>query len=302
VHEQLQSEVSLVVDVASHIINAGGKRIRPLLVLLIARALGYSGRTHLVLAAIIEFIHTASLLHDDVVDEATLRRGVQSANIRFGNAAAVLVGDFLHTRAFQLMLVVNDIRVMQILAQTTNIIAEGEIMQLMKSRQVNVGYADYYKIIDAKTARLFEAAGALGAHVSGASEDTIVASARFGNSLGMAFQLIDDYLDYAGQTDSLGKSIGNDLREGKMTLPLIFLMQNGSENEKKIIRQHIEESASEHTGAVIDAVKKSHALEYTYQKALHHAKEASRAIKAFPESPYKSALKEMCLLLVKRQK
>ena len=301
VYGQLRSEVSLITEVAGHIISAGGKRIRPLLVLLTARALGYDGQQHLTLAAIIEFIHTASLLHDDVVDEAPLRRGVESANIRFGNAASVLVGDFLHTRAFQLMLEVNNLEIMHVLAQTTNAIAEGEIMQLMKTRQTDISEADYYRIIDAKTARLFEAACTLGALISSAPEETVHAAGKLGKSLGVAFQLTDDHLDYAGQTDQLGKNTGNDLREGKMTLPLIFLMQHGTQSEKKIIREHIEEGVPGHTEAIIEAVKKSHALQYTHDIALDHIAAAYSAAEGFPVSPYKNILMDLCSFLARRK-
>ena len=301
VYAQLRSEVSLVTEVAGHIINAGGKRIRPLLVLLTARAFGYEGDRHLTLAAIIEFIHTASLLHDDVVDEALLRRGVESANARFGNAASVLVGDFLHTRAFQLMLDVNNVEIMHVLAQTTNAIAEGEIMQLTKRRNTDITEEEYFRIIEAKTARLFSAACELGALIASASSVNRKTAAKFGKSLGMAFQLIDDYLDYAGETDVLGKNTGNDLREGKMTLPLIFLMQNGTEAEKNIIKKHIENGEEGHTQAIIEAVKNSQALEYTYQIALNHASQASSAMAHFKNSTYQSALTGLCHLLVKRK-
>ncbi len=301
IHEQLRSDAGLVRHVGEHIINAGGKRIRPLLVLLIARALGYDGRHHHTLAAIIEFIHTASLLHDDVVDESRLRRGVESANARFGNAAAVLVGDFMHTRAFQMMLSLNNMTVMEILADATNTIAEGEVMQLMKTRRSDVDEAQYFRIIHAKTAKLFEAASLLGGVAASDSDRFHTAASIYGRSLGMAFQLVDDCLDYAGNTETLGKHTGNDLQESKMTLPLIYLSQHGTVDEKRCITEYIENGADAHFEAIMLAVRQSDALEYTAQKAVAQATAASQAIECFPDSDYKNTLMQLCRFAVERQ-
>lgn len=290
IHEQLFSDAELVRHVGEHIINAGGKRIRPLLVLLMARALGFKGTEHHTLAAIIEFIHTASLLHDDVVDDAVLRRGVPSANARFGNAAAVLVGDFMHTRAFQMMLSLNNMQVMEILADTTNTIAEGEVLQLMKTRSSDVDETEYFRIIHAKTAKLFEAASRLGVVAASGDDAVYTAATTYGRCLGMAFQLVDDCLDYAGDAAVLGKNTGNDLREGKMTLPLIYLAEHGSASEKSYITAYIENGVDVHFEAIILAVRHSGALDYTIQKAAELSKEALGAIERFPDNEYKRAL------------
>ncbi|WAW11213.1 polyprenyl synthetase family protein [Oxalobacter vibrioformis] len=301
IHEQLRSDAVLVRHVGEHIINAGGKRIRPLLVLLIARALGHGGGHHHTMAAIIEFIHTASLLHDDVVDESRLRRGVESANTRFGNAAAVLVGDFMHTRAFQMMLSLNNMKVMEILADATNTIAEGEVMQLMKMRQSDVDEEQYFTIIHAKTAKLFEAASLLGVVAASGSDRFHTAASTYGRSLGMAFQLVDDCLDYAGDTAMLGKNTGNDLRESKMTLPLIYLAQHGTADEKRLITEYIENGVDAHFEAIMHAVRQSDALEYTSQKAAAQATAASRAIGLFPDNDYKNTLTQLCRFAVERK-
>ena len=239
IREQLHSNVPFISQIAEYLINAGGKRIRPALVLLMARAFGYQGTQHQMLAAMIEFIHTATLLHDDVVDEADLRRGKSSANALFGNAASVLVGDFLYTRAFQMIVAVNDMRILPVLSDATNLIAEGEVMQLVNVRNPAIDEKRYMEVIYAKTARLFEVSAVLGALIAHASEKEIEAAAAYGRSLGIAFQLVDDLLDYAGETDVLGKTVGNDLREGKMTLPLIFLMSHCDESIRKTIRECI---------------------------------------------------------------
>ncbi|MDL2284050.1 polyprenyl synthetase family protein [Oxalobacter sp. OttesenSCG-928-P03] len=300
IHEQLRSDAGLITQVGEHIINAGGKRIRPLLVLLMARMMGYRGTDHHILAAIIEFIHTASLLHDDVVDESMLRRGVESANARFGNAASVLVGDFMHTRAFQMMLSVNDRRVMEILAQATNTIAEGEVMQLMSIRQADMDEAAYCRIIYAKTAKLFEAASVLGAVITSPSERYLAAATAYGRSLGMAFQLIDDCLDYAGDASTLGKNTGNDLREGKMTLPLIRLMQRGTDRDRERVRDYIINDAAIYFDDIINAVRQSDALEYTAQKAADTAREALAALEIFPDNEYRTRLMQLCRFAIKR--
>lgn len=301
IREQLYSDAALIGQVGEHIVNAGGKRIRPLLVMLTARALGYAGRKHHVLAAVVELIHTASLLHDDVVDESALRRGAPSANACFGNAASVLVGDFMHTRAFRMMLSARDWRVMEILAETTNTIAEGEVMQLMQAGCAEVDEAAYFRIIHAKTARLFEAAAALGALAASATEPLCRAAASCGRALGLAFQLADDALDYAGDARTLGKEPGNDLREGKMTLPLIWLAQCGTEAQKRLLREYIGQGEKAHFEAIIAAVRESGALAYTALRAGEEAKKAEDALAAFPDSPCRDHLKALCRFAAGRQ-
>ena len=301
IRKQMHSDIVLIGQIADYIINAGGKRIRPILLLLMAKAFGYQGTQHHALAATIEFIHTATLLHDDVVDEADLRRGRASANTLFGNAASVLVGDFLYTRAFQMMVSVNSMAVQRILADATNLIAEGEVMQLMNARSADLDEAGYYRVIYAKTAKLFEAACQLGALIAKASEKEIAAAAAYGRNLGNAFQLIDDWLDYAGDRQAMGKSLGNDLKEGKMTLPLIWLMQHGTKTQKQMIRRSIEEGDERCFEAVFDAVNESQALDYTYQMAQQAARSAIDAIQFFANSQYYQSLVELSLFSVKRK-
>ncbi len=301
IRKQMHSDIVLIGQIADYIINAGGKRIRPILLLLMAKAFGYQGTQHHTLAATIEFIHTATLLHDDVVDEADLRRGRASANTLFGNAASVLVGDFLYTRAFQMMVSVNSMAVQRILADATNLIAEGEVMQLMNARNTDLDEAGYYRVIYAKTAKLFEAACQLGALIAKASEKEIAAAAAYGRNLGNAFQLIDDWLDYAGDRQAMGKSLGNDLKEGKMTLPLIWLMQHGTKAQKQMIRQSIETGDEQCFEAVFDAVNKSQALDYTYQMAQQAAQSAIEAIRFFANSQYHQSLVELSLFSVERK-
>lgn len=300
IREQMHSDIVLIGRIADYIINAGGKRIRPILLLLMARALGYQGRQHQTLAAVVEFIHTATLLHDDVVDEAGLRRGLPSANALFGNAASVLVGDFLYTRAFQMMVSVNSMPIQQVMADATNLIAEGEVMQLMNARNTELDEAGYRQVIYAKTAKLFEAACELGAMVAGASEQETASAIAYGRALGNAFQLIDDLLDYSSDADTMGKLAGNDLKEGKMTLPLIWLMENGDETQKTAIRRSIEEGDESCFDAVCHAVCQSGALDYTYQKAKQEAEVAVNAIAGLPDSQYRQSLVELSLFSVER--
>ena len=290
IREQLHSNVPFISQIAEYLINAGGKRIRPALVLLMARAFGYQGTQHQMLAAMIEFIHTATLLHDDVVDEADLRRGKSSANALFGNAASVLVGDFLYTRAFQMIVAVNDIRILPVLSDATNLIAEGEVMQLVNVRNPDIDEKRYMEVIYAKTAKLFEVSAVLGALIAHASEKEIEAAAAYGRSLGIAFQLVDDLLDYAGETDVLGKTVGNDLREGKMTLPLIFLMSYCGEDVRKTIRECIENHDETLLPFILEAVKSSAALDYTAQKAQDAANDAAQALSCLRDSQYKESL------------
>ena len=290
IRQQLHSDVALVNQIAEYIISAGGKRILPVLVLLVANAYGYQGKHHHELAAIVEFIHTATLLHDDVVDESSLRRGRQTANALFGNAASVLVGDFLYSRAFQMMVSINSMRVMQILADATNVIAEGEVLQLLNMHDPDVTEERYLQVIRSKTAKLFEAAAEIGALIAGANEEQINAAAEYGRCIGTAFQLIDDVLDYSGNAEDIGKNVGDDLREGKPTLPLIYLMKHGSDTERELVRLCIEQGDESQFNAILTAITQSGALGYTTQQAVLAAERASAAIQSLPESVYKSAL------------
>ncbi|KFI07240.1 octaprenyl diphosphate synthase [Massilia sp. BSC265] len=300
IRQRLHSEVSLVNQIAEYIISAGGKRIRPVLVLLLANAYNYKGTAHHELAAVVEFIHTATLLHDDVVDESSMRRGRQTANALFGNAASVLVGDFLYSRSFQMMVSLDDMRVMRILSDATNVIAEGEVLQLLNMHDPDVTHESYLKVIRSKTAKLFEAAAELGALVGGASDEQIAAAGEYGRSLGTAFQLIDDVLDYAGDAAEIGKNLGDDLREGKPTLPLIWLMENGTEQQRQLVRSCIEHGDEEQFEAVLAAVTSSGALDYTRQQAEQAARRAAEAISSLPESVYKASLQQLCSFAVDR--
>ncbi len=300
IREQLNSQVPLVNQVAEYIINAGGKRIRPILVLLMANACGFRGTTHHSLAAVIEFIHTATLLHDDVVDESSLRRGKPTANAMFGNAASVLVGDFLHSRAFQMMVAAGSHHIMQIVADATNVIAEGEVLQLLNMHNPDVNETDYLRVIRSKTAKLFEAAAQVGAILAGASATDIEAAGEYGGSLGTAFQLIDDVLDYSGNSDEIGKNVGDDLREGKPTLPLIYLMQHGTPEQRDLVRSCIENGDEQHFDQILDAITTSGALDYTRQAAVTTAQRASDAIATFPDSQFKISLLELAAFAVER--
>ncbi|HER19708.1 MAG TPA: octaprenyl diphosphate synthase, partial [Chromatiales bacterium] len=263
IERSLHSDVALVRQIAAYIIHGGGKRLRPLLHLLAARAAGYDGEHHYTLAAVIEFIHTSTLLHDDVVDESGMRRGRQTANAMFGNAASVLVGDFLYSRAFQLMVSVGSMRVMEILADSTNIIAEGEVMQLMNCHDPDTTEERYMDVIRCKTAQLFEAAGRLGGVLAGASPEVEEALAAYGLHLGNAFQLMDDALDYEADSEKLGKNVGDDLAEGKPTLPLIHAMRHASPEQAAVIRQAIEQGGVENLPVVLEAIANAGSLAYT---------------------------------------
>ena len=300
IRQKLHSEVSLVNQIAEYIISAGGKRIRPVLVLLVANAHGYVGRDHHELAAVVEFIHTATLLHDDVVDESSMRRGRQTANALFGNAASVLVGDFLHSRSFQMMVALDNMRVMQILSDATNVIAEGEVLQLLNMHDPDVTQDSYLLVIRSKTAKLFEASAQLGALVAGASEADVEAAGEYGRSLGTAFQLIDDVLDYAGDATEIGKNIGDDLREGKPTMPLIWLMENGTPEQRELVRSCIEQGDEQHFDAILAAITNSGALDYTRRQAEIAAKRAADAVAGLPDSEYKQALLQLCTFAVDR--
>ncbi|TAA45084.1 MULTISPECIES: octaprenyl diphosphate synthase [Corallincola] len=299
--EQLSSDVALINQLGFYIVNSGGKRLRPLLTTLAARAVGYDGTQHQTLAAIIEFIHTATLLHDDVVDESTMRRGRKTANAMFGDQASVLVGDFLYTRAFQMMVTLDSMRVMQVLADATNVIAEGEVMQLMNCNDPDTDEARYMEVIYCKTAKLFEAATHLAAELAGESESNKQAMADYGRYLGTAFQLIDDLLDYTADADALGKNLGDDLAEGKPTLPLIRAMQVGTEAQQKIIRHAIEHGAEvEQLPNIVAAIESTDAFAYTRLRADEEAMKAVKALDCLADSEYKSALIALARIAVQR--
>jgi octaprenyl-diphosphate synthase len=300
IRRELHSEVPLVSQIAEYIIGAGGKRIRPTLVMLTANAYGYQGKHHHTLAAVIEFIHTATLLHDDVVDESSMRRGRQTANALFGNAASVLVGDFVYSRAFQMMVSVGNMRVMQILANATNVIAEGEVQQLLNMHDPDVTEARYLQVIRSKTAKLFEAAAELGALVAGAPAAEIEACAEYGRSLGTAFQLVDDMLDYSGVASDIGKNVGDDLREGKPTLPLIYLMQNGRPEQRELVRTCIESGDEQHFNEILASITESGALDYTRQQAEKAAQQAASSIMMLPDSQFKDSLLQLSAFAVDR--
>ena len=301
IRERLHSEVVLVRQVAEYIIAAGGKRLRPALLLMTAGSLGYSGRAHHELAAVVEFIHTATLLHDDVVDESSLRRGRDTANAVFGNAASVLVGDFLYSRAFQMMVDVGSMRVMEILSEATNVIAEGEVLQLMNCHNADIGIDEYLKVIRFKTAKLFEAAARLGGVIAGASAETEGRLARYGMHLGTAFQLVDDALDYSGAEAQTGKHLGDDLAEGKPTLPLIYAMTHGGPEASELVRRAITEGGREDFPAIMQVIRSTSALEATLSCACEEARAAQSEIRSLPPSPYKDSLLELADFAVARQ-
>lgn len=291
IKKRLYSEVVLVNQVSQYIVNSGGKRLRPLLALLSANAYGYQGEGHYALAAIVEFIHTATLLHDDVVDESELRRGNATANALFGNAASVLVGDFLYSRSFQMMVELDNFKIMEILSESTNIIAEGEVLQLMNVNDADTTEARYIEVIHFKTAKLFEAATRLGAVICNRPAAEEKAMASYGMHLGTAFQLIDDVLDYSSSSEEMGKNVGDDLAEGKPTLPLIYAMRNSNEEEATIIRQAIENGDGlEYIDKIMEIIKKTGAIEYTEQAAQKEAELAIEQLGHLPDSPYKQAL------------
>jgi octaprenyl-diphosphate synthase len=300
IRERLSSPVVLINQLSEYIIRSGGKRLRPLLAVLAARACGYQGHGHITLAAVIEFIHTATLLHDDVVDASELRRGQETANHLFGNEAAVLVGDFLYSRAFEMMVDVGSMRVMAILAHATNVIAEGEVMQLMNCHDPDVDEAVYMEVIRSKTAKLFEAACQLGAVVAERSEAEERALARYGMHLGTAFQLIDDVLDYSASSETTGKRMGDDLAEGKPTLPLMFAMRAGRPEEQALIRSAIESGGRERVDAVLAAIRRTGALEHARSQAEQEARSAIAAVEYLPPSSHRAALTELARFAVER--
>jgi octaprenyl-diphosphate synthase len=300
IHNKLQSDVALINQLSNYIINSGGKRLRPVLVLLSARAFGYGGDQHYNLAAIVEFIHTATLLHDDVVDDSDRRRGKETANALWGNEAAVLVGDFLYSRAFQMMVDADRMQIMEILADATNTIAEGEVMQLLNCHDPDTSEQRYLDVIHCKTAKLFEAAAQLGAVISDADTTHQSAMARFGMHLGTAFQLVDDVLDYSASADEMGKNVGDDLAEGKPTLPLIRAMRQGSPEQSAVIRKAIEEGGRENIAEVTAAIESTDAIAYTARKAREEADLAIRYLQDLPSSIYADALKTLADFSVSR--
>lgn len=301
IRHQLHSDVVLINQLAAYIIESGGKRLRPVTVLLAAQACGYTGQQHIDAAAIIEFIHTATLLHDDVVDESSLRRGRETANAIWGNQASVLVGDFLYSRAFQMMVNIGSMRIMEIMADTTNTIAEGEVMQLLNCHDPDTTEERYMAVIHCKTAKLFEAAAQLGAVLTGRPREDELAMARYGLHLGTAFQLIDDVLDYSASSAELGKNIGDDLAEGKPTLPLIHAIRHGSPEEARIIRNAIEQGGLQQIDLVTRTIESTGALDYTSRLAAKEAELAITSLPTLPESPARDALIGLAQFAVNRR-
>jgi octaprenyl-diphosphate synthase len=301
IERRLESDVPLVSQVSQYIVAAGGKRLRPALLLLMCGALGYRGDQRYNLAAVVEFIHTATLLHDDVVDESTLRRGRATANEAFGNPASVLVGDFLYSRAFQMMVEAGDMRVMQTLAEATNVIAEGEVLQLMNMHDATLSEDGYLRVIRSKTAKLFEASARLAALLAQSSLAVEQSCADYGQALGTAFQVIDDVLDYDGDVSEMGKNLGDDLREGKTTLPLIVAMQRCTELERAVIRRAIETGGTDQMPQIIAIVQQTGALQATRDAAAAEAQRALDALQALPQNPYSNALGQLASQLLQRR-
>jgi len=301
INSRLSSGVPLVGQVAEHIIMAGGKRLRPVLLLLMAGALGYKGTDHHKLAAVIEFIHTATLLHDDVVDDSDLRRGRPTANAMFGNPASVLVGDFLYSRAFQMMVECQNLRILDIVAEATNVIAEGEVMQLMNMHDASLDVDAYLRVIRSKTAKLFEASTRLPAVLTQSSAAVETACAQYGQALGTAFQVIDDVLDYDGDAALMGKNLGDDLREGKATLPLIVAMQRGNPAQCALVKHAIEQGDVEALADIVHIVRETGAMQATREAASAEAQLALNALRVLPDSLYKEALSDVASQLLNRQ-
>jgi octaprenyl-diphosphate synthase len=300
IRQRLSSDVVLINQIADHIIASGGKRLRPMLHVLAAGAAGYSGDEHIKLAAIIEFIHTSTLLHDDVVDESDLRRGRKTANALWGNAASVLVGDFLYSRSFQLMVELDDMRIMRILADTTNTIAQGEVLQLLNIGNADVDEAAYLAVIERKTAVLFAAATELGGILGGLPENQIAALREYGMQLGYAFQIADDLLDYVSDAGTLGKNIGDDLAEGKPTLPVIYALEKSTPEQAQSLRHAIERGGLDSLDRIIAAIRDSGALERTHQRAVFHADAAREALQVLPSSTHRDALLALAAYAVER--
>lgn len=301
IRQRLHSEVALVNQVSEYIIQSGGKRLRPALVVLAGGCFGAVDQRHHAMAAVVEFIHTATLLHDDVVDDSAMRRGNPTANTMFGNPASVLVGDFIYTRAFQMMVGLENMHIMEVLADATNIIAEGEVLQLLNCHNADVTDEAYLKVIQYKTAKLFEAATRLGAIISGAIAHDEAAMAEYGMRLGTAFQLIDDVLDFSGDSQEIGKNLGDDLAEGKPTMPLLYAMRNGTPEQASLIRHAIEEGGLEDLERVMQAVRDTGALDYVKTLAKHEAEAGCRAISHLSTSNHKKALVELSVFAVDRK-
>ncbi|SDY12005.1 polyprenyl synthetase family protein [Delftia lacustris] len=299
--QRLTTTVPLIAQISLYIIAAGGKRLRPALLLMVCNALGYEGKDRHVLAAVVELIHTATLLHDDVVDESTLRRGRPTANETFGNPASVLVGDFLHSRSFQMMVEVGSMRVLKILSDATNVIAEGEVQQLINTHDASLDEAGYLHVIRSKTAQLFEASAQLGAVLADAPREIEQACASYGQALGTAFQIIDDVLDYAGDAQEMGKNLGDDLREGKCTLPLIAAMQRGTPEQAAIVRAAIEQGSTEQLTAVVDIVRSTGALDVAREAAHAEARRAIDAINVLPSNLHTASLLQLASQLLERR-
>lgn len=300
IREQLVCGVELVETIGQYIVSSGGKRVRPALLVLTARAFGVRDSRATDLAAVVEFIHTATLLHDDVVDESQLRRGRPTANASFGNAASVLVGDFLYSRAFQMMVKVGNMRVLEVLADATNVIAQGEVLQLMNMHDPDISVDDYYRVIRYKTAQLFEASARIGAIIAGAPPDIEAACAEFGDALGVAFQLVDDLLDYGGSTADLGKNVGDDLREGKPTYPLLIAMQRGNADERELLREVIRKGGADKLNSVMAVIQRTGALDATRDAALKQVERGRGCLGKLPDSDYREALLELLALSVDR--
>lgn len=301
IQQQLHSNVVLINQIGTYIINNGGKRLRPMLILLVAGAFAHKGTHHHTLAAVIEFIHTATLLHDDVVDASQLRRGHDTANTVWGNEAAVLVGDFLYSRAFEMMVSVGDMRVMEILSHTTNTIAEGEVQQLLNIHNADLDEQGYLHVIQSKTAKLFEASAELGAVLCNRNSSEQQAMASYGNHIGVAFQLIDDALDYTANAAELGKQPGDDLAEGKPTLPLLHVLQHGTTEQQQLVRHAIEHGGREHIDAILSAITECDAIRYTVDKAREHASLAISALACIPsDNRYRQALEKLAHFAVDR--
>ncbi|QCT18644.1 octaprenyl diphosphate synthase [Jejubacter calystegiae] len=299
--EQLSTDVQLINQLGYYIVSGGGKRIRPMIAVLSARALDYQGDAHITLAALIEFIHTATLLHDDVVDESDMRRGKATANAAFGNAASVLVGDFIYTRAFQMMTRLGSLKVLEVMSEAVNVIAEGEVLQLMNVNDPDITEESYMRVIYSKTARLFEAASQCAGILAGATPEQEQALQDYGRYLGTAFQLIDDLLDYSADGETLGKNVGDDLNEGKPTLPLLHAMQNGTPEQARMIRQAIEEGNGRHLlEPVLETMAACGSLEWTRQRAEEEADKAIAALAALPDTPQREALVALAHIAVQR--
>lgn len=299
--DQLHSDIPLVENIGHYIVDAGGKRLRPMLALLAGGLCGGISYQHIKLAAVIEFIHTATLLHDDVVDLSTLRRGRPTANAEWGNAPSVLVGDFLYTRAFQMLVSIGHLPLMELMADTTNTIAEGEVLQLTKAGNPDTSEADYLQVIKSKTAVLFAAAAAGAAMLADSSADRIERCYQYGLNLGIAFQIIDDVLDYEGDPEQMGKNVGDDLAEGKPTLPLIYTLSHGSAKDQQLVRSAISEKSAEHIQTIIAATQQCGAISYARQQAREYCDLAINALEPFAETPQKPAALALCELALSRQ-